>query len=88
MYNNIYFLGYENARRNSIDGTNLIESANINKSLNALLNVIHAINANEIRVPYRESIIARVLQDSLGRNNHISMLVCLVSYLLQCFSFL
>ncbi|KAI3519485.1 hypothetical protein L1887_08646 [Cichorium endivia] len=71
--------GYENARRNTIDGsgTNLVESTRINKSLNALLNVIHALNANETRVPYRESKVARVLQDSLGGNNHISMIFCL-----------
>ncbi|KAI3800179.1 hypothetical protein L1987_35489 [Smallanthus sonchifolius] len=69
--------GYENARRNSIDGTNFIEGTQINKSLNALLNVIHAVNANEARVPYRESKLARVLQDSLPGNNHISMIVCL-----------
>ncbi|KAI7731955.1 hypothetical protein M8C21_008967 [Ambrosia artemisiifolia] len=69
--------GYENARRNSIDATNFIEGTQINKSLNALLNVIHAVNANETRVPYRESKLARVLQDSLGGNNHISMIVCL-----------
>lgn len=71
--------GYENARRNTIDGsgTNLAESTRINKSLNALLNVIHALNANETRVPYRESKVARVLQDSLGGNNHISMIFCL-----------
>lgn len=69
--------GYENAKRNSNDGTNFVEGTLINKSLNSLFNVIHAVNANESRVPYRESKITRVLQDSLGGNNHISMLVCL-----------
>ncbi|KAJ9539640.1 hypothetical protein OSB04_026146 [Centaurea solstitialis] len=69
--------GYENAKRNSIDGANLVEGTLINKSLNALFNVIHAVSANESRVPYRESKITRVLQDSLGGNNHISMFVCL-----------
>ncbi|KAK1409137.1 hypothetical protein QVD17_35662 [Tagetes erecta] len=69
--------GYESAHRNSVDGTNFIEGTQINKSLNALLNVIHAVNANETRVPYRESKLARVLQDSLGGKNHISMIVCL-----------
>ncbi|KAL4575820.1 hypothetical protein LXL04_011907 [Taraxacum kok-saghyz] len=69
--------GYENARRNTIDGPNISESTRINKSLNALVNVINALNANESRVPFRESKLARVLQDSLGGNNHISMLFCL-----------
>lgn len=80
--NNIIFVlsGYENSRRNTFDGTNLNESTRINKSLNALLNVIHAINANESRVPYRESKLARALQDSFGGNSHISVLFCLVGY--------
>ncbi|KAK1411253.1 hypothetical protein QVD17_37800 [Tagetes erecta] len=69
--------GYESARRNSVYGTNFIEGTQINKSLNALLNVIHAVNASETRVPYRESKLARVLQDSLGGNNHICLIVCL-----------
>ncbi|XP_076953056.1 kinesin-like protein KIN-10C [Bidens hawaiensis] len=69
--------GYENARRNSSEGSSFIEGTQINKSLNAFLNVIHAVNANETRVPYRESKLARVLQDCLGGNNHISMIVCL-----------
>ncbi|KAK9060879.1 hypothetical protein SSX86_018059 [Deinandra increscens subsp. villosa] len=75
--------GYEIARKNSIDGANFIEGTQINKSLNALLNVIHAVNANEIRVPYRESKLGRVLQDSLGGNNHISMIVCLNPFFCQ-----
>ncbi|CAH1438997.1 unnamed protein product [Lactuca virosa] len=75
--NFIDLAGYENSRRNTFDGTNLNESTRINKSLNALLNVIHAINANESRVPYRESKLARALQDSFGGNSHISMLFCL-----------
>ncbi|XP_071706777.1 kinesin-like protein KIN-10C [Rutidosis leptorrhynchoides] len=68
--------GYENPRRNSINATNFIEGIQINKSLNALLKVIHAVNAYEIRIPYRESKVARMLQDSLGGDNHISLLVC------------
>lgn len=78
----LYLSGYENARRNSIDGSSFIEGTQINKSLNAFVNIINAVNANETRVPYRESKLARVLQDCLGGNNHISMIVCLVSWLL------
>ncbi|KAI3505094.1 hypothetical protein L1887_26994 [Cichorium endivia] len=70
---------YEYARRNTIDGsgTNLAESTRINKSLNALLNVIHALYANETCVPCRESKVAQVLQYSLGGNNNVSMIFCL-----------
>nr|XP_043634035.1 kinesin-like protein KIN-10C [Erigeron canadensis] len=75
--NFVDLIGYENPRRNSIDGTNFVQDSQINKSLNAFLNVIYAINANESRVPYRESKLARVLQDSFGGNNLISILVFL-----------
>ncbi|KAM7491605.1 hypothetical protein LguiA_034526 [Lonicera macranthoides] len=69
--------GYEDSKRNSIDGGNLVESTRINKSLYALQNVVYALNANESRVPYRESKLTRVLQDSLGGRNHVLMLTCL-----------
>lgn len=68
--------GYENPR-SSIDGTNCVEGKQINKSLNALLNVIYAISMSESRVPYRESKLARMLQEYVGGTNYISLLVCL-----------
>ncbi|CAK9185044.1 unnamed protein product [Ilex paraguariensis] len=68
--------GYEDVRRSSSDGSYFVESSRINKSLYALLNVVYAINANESRVPYRESKLTRMLQDSLGKN-HVLMLTCL-----------
>ncbi|XP_057470568.1 kinesin-like protein KIN-10C [Actinidia eriantha] len=69
--------GYEDARRKSFEGLNLVESSRFNKSLYALLNVIYAINANETRVPYRESKLTRMLQNSFGGANHVLMLTCL-----------
>ncbi|PSS33062.1 Kinesin-like protein [Actinidia chinensis var. chinensis] len=69
--------GYEDARRKSFEGLNLVESSRFNKSLYALLNVIYAINANETHVPYRESKLTRMLQNSFGGANHVLMLTCL-----------
>ncbi|PSR93458.1 Kinesin-like protein [Actinidia chinensis var. chinensis] len=69
--------GYEDARRKSFEGLILVESSRFNKSLYALLNVIYAINANETRVPYRESKLTRMLQNSFGGTNHVLMLTCL-----------
>uniref|UniRef100_A0A164WWZ2 Kinesin motor domain-containing protein n=1 Tax=Daucus carota subsp. sativus TaxID=79200 RepID=A0A164WWZ2_DAUCS len=69
--------GYEDARRNSIDCANPVETANINKSLYALLNVVYALNTNESRVPYRESKLSRVLQDSFGGSSRVLLLTCL-----------
>ncbi|CAK7337316.1 unnamed protein product [Dovyalis caffra] len=59
--------GYEDARRKGIDGNNLVESTrNINKSIHAIHNVVYSLKANETHVPYRESKITNMLQDSLG----------------------
>ena len=71
-------LGYEDARRKSSDNFNQVEGMRINKSLYALLNVVHALNAKESRVPYRESKLTRMLQDSVGGRSHVLMLTCLV----------
>ncbi|XP_022871686.1 kinesin-like protein KIN-10C isoform X2 [Olea europaea var. sylvestris] len=68
---------YEDPRRNIKDGTIFTESSRTNKSLYTLLNVVYALNANEKRVPYRESKLTRILQDSLGGTSHAMMLMCL-----------
>ncbi|KAK6936827.1 hypothetical protein RJ641_033857 [Dillenia turbinata] len=75
--------GYEDIRRKISDGPNITESAKINKSLYAIQNVIHALNANEGHVPYRESKVTRMLQDSMRRTNRILTLVCLNPYFCQ-----
>ncbi|KAG2709870.1 hypothetical protein I3760_05G260900 [Carya illinoinensis] len=69
--------GYEDARRKSTDGINLVESAKINKSIYAMYNVIYSLNANERHVPYRESKITHMLKDSFDGMNRILMITCL-----------
>ncbi|XP_022159847.1 kinesin-like protein KIN-10C isoform X2 [Momordica charantia] len=70
--------GYEDTRRKSCDGTSLVENSKINKSIYALLNVASALNANDSHVPYRESKLTRILQDSLGgARSRILMITCL-----------
>ncbi|XVE64243.1 hypothetical protein DITRI_Ditri07aG0085700 [Diplodiscus trichospermus] len=71
--------GYEDGRRKSTDGVNLLENNKINKSIYALQNVVYALNANESHVPYRESKLTRMLRDSLGGTNKILMVTCLNS---------
>jgi kinesin family protein 22 len=44
----------------------MVESGNINKSLFVLGNVVDALNRGDKRIPYRDSKITRLLQDSLG----------------------
>ncbi|KAL5567973.1 hypothetical protein UlMin_024548 [Ulmus minor] len=75
--------GYEDVRRQSIDGFNHVERSKINKSIYAFLNVIHALSAKEGHVPYRESKLARTLQDSLGGASKILMVACLNPTLCQ-----
>ncbi|KAL6509301.1 hypothetical protein OROGR_022611 [Orobanche gracilis] len=68
--------GYEDPRKSSRDGITVAES-NRNNKLYALLNVVNAIAINEIRVPYRESKLTRILQDSLGGTSHVLLITCL-----------
>lgn len=77
--NLIDLAGNEDNRRTCNEGIRLQESAKINKSLFALSNVIYALNNNEARVPYRESKLTRLLQDSLGGPNQSLLIACLVS---------
>ncbi|KAI4347566.1 hypothetical protein L6164_008371 [Bauhinia variegata] len=69
--------GYVDARRKSSDGSSLVETNKINKSIYALLHVLHALNTNESRVPYRESKLTRLLQDSLRGTSRILTVACL-----------
>ncbi|XP_073127180.1 kinesin-like protein KIN-10C isoform X2 [Henckelia pumila] len=69
--------GYEDPRKSSNDRITLIENSRSNKSLFALINVVNALNSNEIRVPYRESKLTRILQDSLSGTSHVLVFACL-----------
>uniref|UniRef100_A0A0D9WHB5 Kinesin-like protein n=1 Tax=Leersia perrieri TaxID=77586 RepID=A0A0D9WHB5_9ORYZ len=75
--NLIDLAGNEDNRRTCNEGIRLQESAKINQSLFALSNVISALNKKEPRIPYRESKLTRILQDSLGGNSHAVMIACL-----------
>eukprot|EP00617_Octactis_speculum_P020591 CAMPEP_0185752960 /NCGR_PEP_ID=MMETSP1174-20130828/11719_1 /TAXON_ID=35687 /ORGANISM="Dictyocha speculum, Strain CCMP1381" /LENGTH=831 /DNA_ID=CAMNT_0028430619 /DNA_START=61 /DNA_END=2555 /DNA_ORIENTATION=+ len=74
--------GSERASRTQATGAALKEGSNINKSLSALGNVINALvdKANgkkNVFVPYRNSKLTRVLQESLGGNSLTSMVAAL-----------
>ncbi|KAG6580544.1 Kinesin-like protein KIN-10B, partial [Cucurbita argyrosperma subsp. sororia] len=75
--NLIDLAGNEDNRRTGNEGIRLQESAKINQSLFALSNVIYALNKNLARVPYRESKLTRILQDSLGGTSRALMIACL-----------
>ncbi|KAK4431479.1 Kinesin-like protein KIN-10C [Sesamum alatum] len=86
LVNKINFVdlaGYEDPKKSSRDGITPAESNRINKPLYALLNVVSAINGNEIRVPYRESKLTRILQDSLAGSSHVLLVTCLNPFFCQ-----
>ncbi|XP_050912847.1 kinesin-like protein KIN-10B isoform X2 [Lathyrus oleraceus] len=75
--NLIDLAGNEDNRRSCSEGIRLQESAKINQSLFALSNVIYALNNDQTRIPYRESKLTRILQDSLGGTSRALMVACL-----------
>ena len=60
--------GSERARDTLNNGLRFVEGGNINKSLLALGNCIQALASGANFVPYRDSKLTRLLQDSLGGN--------------------
>jgi len=68
--------GSERQSRTGATGVQLDEGILINKSLSALANVIYALTENKAHVPYRDSKLTRVLQDSIGGNSRTALLVC------------
>lgn len=53
------------------------EAKNINKSLSALGNVISALaDGNKTHIPYRDSKLTRILQESLGGNARTTIVIC------------
>ncbi len=81
--------GSERQKKTQASGTRLREAAFINKGLLALGNVINALADAETQtkggkgghrhVPYRDSKLTRLLQDSLGGNSHTLMIACVSS---------
>jgi kinesin family protein 1/kinesin family protein 3/17 len=74
--------GSERAKSTEAEGERLKEGANINKSLSALGNVINALSSmssgsKKVFVPYRNSKLTRVLQESLGGNSLCTMVAAM-----------
>uniref|UniRef100_G3NTP1 Kinesin-like protein n=1 Tax=Gasterosteus aculeatus aculeatus TaxID=481459 RepID=G3NTP1_GASAC len=69
--------GSEKVSKTGAEGAVLDEAKNINKSLSALGNVISALaEGTKSHVPYRDSKMTRILQDSLGGNCRTTMFIC------------
>ncbi|XP_067632229.1 kinesin heavy chain [Eurosta solidaginis] len=69
--------GSEKVSKTGAEGTVLDEAKNINKSLSALGNVISALaDGNKTHIPYRDSKLTRILQESLGGNARTTIVIC------------
>lgn len=79
--------GSERLKRTGAEGVRLKESVKINSGLLALGNVISVLGAEKsskdvdrgVHVPYRDSKLTRLLQDSLGGNSKTVMIACVSS---------
>ncbi|KAJ6954914.1 hypothetical protein NC652_006379 [Populus alba x Populus x berolinensis] len=74
--------GSERVKRTGSDGMRFKEGVHINKGLLALGNVISALGDDKrrkegVHVPYRDSKLTRLLQDSLGGNSRTVMIACI-----------
>jgi len=68
--------GSEKVGKTGAEGKRLDEAKNINKSLSTLGQVINALtDGKSSHVPYRDSKLTRVLQDSLGGNSKTSLII-------------
>lgn len=68
--------GSESVKKTGNQGSSLFEGININKGLLSLGQVMTALCNNSNHIPYRQSIITTILQDSLNKKNFISLIAC------------
>lgn len=76
----VYFCdlaGSEKISKTEVTGVNLEEAKMINKSLSALGNVINALTESKSgqHIPYRDSKLTRILQESLGGNSQTCLVI-------------
>jgi len=78
--------GSENVDKSEVQGIELSEAQTINKSLSCLGNVIYALTEKgRGHIPYRDSKLTYLLQDSLGGNSK-TILIATVSPSRNCYS--
>lgn len=75
--------GSERVGKTNASGTQLDEAKEINKSLSTLGKCIYALseasktskNGKNVHIPYRESQLTRILQESLGGNTKTTLMI-------------
>lgn len=69
--------GSEKVSKSKVEGANLKEAIGINQSLTCLGRVIDGLVEQKPHIPYRDSVLTCLLQDSLGGNSRTTMLAAL-----------
>ncbi|TNN19372.1 Kinesin-like protein, partial [Schistosoma japonicum] len=77
IINLVDLAGSERADSTGATGDRLKEGAKINRSLSALGNVISALAENKKIVPYRDSVLTKLLQNALGGNSKTVMIAAI-----------
>ncbi|KAA0184689.1 Kinesin heavy chain [Fasciolopsis buskii] len=67
--------GSEKVSKSGAEGSTLDEAKNINKSLSTLGTVINALVEGNTHIPYRDSKLTRILQQSLGGNSKTTIII-------------
>ena len=68
--------GSEKISKTGAQGERLEEAKKINQSLSALGNVINALtDGKSSHIPYRNSVLTRMLQDSIGGNSKTTLII-------------
>lgn len=67
--------GSENSKKTGTDKEGQAEANAINQSLSALGNVISALAEGQSHIRYKENLLTRLMQDSLGGNSKTLMFV-------------
>lgn len=85
--------GSECVGMSGVKGAALREASNINKSLSALADVLGALAEHRSHVPYRNTRLTHLLQDSIGGDAKLLVLLCVspahryITESLQCLGF-